>query len=131
MPKNKLKVSEADVQQAVVLMLELDGWRFFRTELTVQRDRGRVVGERGMPDALFIRYDPRFIGSPGIRRSVLPTDADVLWIETKAPGKPLAKHQREWAEAERKRGAMVLKVDSIDDFKAWYLASGLNRRIIS
>jgi len=117
---SKLKVSEADVQQAVVLMLELDGWRFFRTEMTVQREFGRAVGERGMPDALFLRY------WAGYRLA----EAQVLWIEMKAPGKPLKAHQRDWADAERKLGALVLKVDSIDDFRSWYKTSGLMRNTI-
>lgn len=129
MPKDmklnaKLKVSEADVQQAVVMMLQLDGWRFFRTELTVQREFGRAVGERGMPDAMFIRY------LVDIRDTVSEMRAQIIWIEMKAPGKPLKPHQRDWADAERKRGALVLKVDSIDDFRTWYKASGLMRNTI-
>ena len=124
-PEPKLRVSEADVQQAVVLMLELDGWRFFRTEMTVQREFGRAVGESGMPDALFLRY-----WQPDHLHNDTRPIGEMLWIEMKAPGKPLKTHQRDWADAERKRGALVLKVDSIDDFKSWYRNSGLNRNML-
>jgi len=104
------------VQRAVVDYLELDGWRAFRTELTVQREYGRVVGERGQPDYLFLRYGEGFT-------------AEVLWIEFKRPGERPNIAQQMWHKAEKERGAEVLVVDDIQDFRDSYAASGLIRRV--
>jgi hypothetical protein len=117
----KLKISEADVQQAVVLMLEIDGWRAIRTDPVSDRSRGKGFGEVGMPDYLFIRYG-----------SVAPSSctAQVLWIEFKAPGKGPLPHQVLWAVTETNRGALVLKVDDVDGFREYYKKSGLMRHQI-
>lgn len=119
---------ESHIQQTVTEFLQLDGWRAFRTELTVQRERGRVVGERGQPDYLYVRY--RFTvadteaGFLGWNRN----DAEVWWIEFKRPGEKPRPDQLAWHEAERKRGALVMVVDDIDQFVAFYKTSGLQRR---
>jgi hypothetical protein len=117
---------EKHVQQTVTEFLQLDGWRAFRTELTVQRERGRVVGERGQPDYLYLRYamqEPTTPDSgPGFRW------CEHLWIEYKKRGQRPRLDQRAWHEAERKRGALVMVVDDIDAFIAWYSTSGLQRR---
>lgn len=130
------KLLESHIQQAVVEYLQIDGWRAFRTELTVQRERGRVVGERGQPDYLFLRYCPHawewhrqehqneHPWHPGAE-----TQADVLFLEFKRPGEKPRVDQFAWHEAERKRGAVVLVVDNIDEFQQWYEASGLRRRV--
>lgn len=112
----KPKLLERDIQQTCTEFLELDGWRAFRTELTVQRERGRVVGERGQPDYLYLRYHY------GMAR--------VLWIEYKKPGEKPRPDQLAWHEAERKRGAVVLVVDDIDWFMRWYRLGGLARNLI-
>lgn len=104
--KKRSSITEAHVQQAVVEFLQLDGWRAFRTELTVQRERGRVVGERGQPDYLFIRYRG-FVGGSKFSSLASPpsqTCADVVWIEFKRPGETPGKHQLAWHEAERSSG---------------------------
>ncbi|HXI85319.1 MAG TPA: hypothetical protein VNL17_14655 [Verrucomicrobiae bacterium] len=128
-----LKVPEANIQETVVQYLQLDGWRAFRTELTVQRERGRVVGERGQPDYLFIRYqDPAAFEEYEQKRW-----AEIMWIEFKAGGEKQkwaqsnslsAKFQRAWHAAERSRGALVLVVDDINSFIEWYMTCGLLRR---
>lgn len=132
--KLRLQLKEADVQRSVGEFLELDGWRAIRTELTVQRERGRVVGERGMPDYLFIRYSPgwkiRFEVCGRIFEDDLgPLHTEVLWIEFKAPGEKPKAHQLEWHSAERARGATVLVVDDIDAFWQWYTDNGYARRL--
>ena len=119
--KARPRISEKHIQETVVAYLEWDGWRAFRTELTVQREYGRVVGEAGQPDYLFVRYRT----AEGFYRE---SDAEVLWIEFKAPGKSPRADQLAWHQAERERGAMVLVVDDIDDFIRWYESSGLLRR---
>jgi len=119
MRTTKPKLSEADIQQACCELLVLDGWRVFRTELTVQRERGRVVGERYMPDVQAIRY------WTGVGRGI----ASVLYVEFKAPGKAPNAGQLAWHDVERARGGIVVVADDIDNFKAWYLQSGLNRSI--
>lgn len=112
---------EHHIQQTVTEFLQLDGWRAFRTELTVQRERGRVVGERGQPDYLYLRYATSVAGQgTGL--------ASVIWIEFKRPGEKPRADQLAWREAECARGALVLVVDDIDQFIEWYRESGLQRR---
>lgn len=112
---------EHHVQRAVTELLEWDGWRAFRTELTVQRERGRVVGERGQPDYLYLRYATPVAGQgTGL--------ASVIWIEFKRPGEKPRADQLAWHEAEGARGALVLVVDDINQFIQWYRESGLQRR---
>lgn len=124
----KAATLEKHVQQAVTQFLELDGWRPLRTEHAIERnERGdfkRKVGEKAMPDYLYIRYC-RHISS------MCPDDcpdASVLWIEFKRPGEQPRTEQVQWIEAERRRGALVMVVDDIDQFIAWYRTSGLQRR---
>lgn len=112
----KPKLLERDIQQTCTEFLELDGWRAFRTELTIQRERGRVVGERGQPDYLYLRYT-----DDGMAR--------VLWIEYKKPGEKPRPDQLAWHDAERKRGGIVLVVDDIDWFMRWYRLGGLARNV--
>ena len=112
----KPKLLERDIQQTCTEFLELDGWRAFRTEYTIQRERGRVVGELGQPDYLYLRYT-----DDGMARA--------LWIEYKKPGEKPRPDQLAWHEAERKRGGIVLVVDDIDWFMRWYRLGGLARNV--
>jgi hypothetical protein len=128
----KSRILEAHVQQAVVEYLQLDRWRAFRTELTVQRERGRVVGERGQPDYLFVRYSHpcRGAGCSGEHCGTIDcVECELLWIEFKRPGEKPRADQIAWHQAERKRGALVLVVDSFDDFAKLYETSGLQRMV--
>lgn len=129
-PRKPRVMRERDeVQKPVVQFLEIDGWRCFRTELTVQKDRGRVVGELGQPDYLAIRYHPESVRLH-YRTVAEAARTEVMWLEMKAPnGARLSANQKLWHAAERKRGALVLVVDNFDAFRAWYMDSGLNRRI--
>jgi hypothetical protein len=112
---------ESHIQQTVTDFLQLDGWRAFRTEHAIERSNDderrfkRKVGERGQPDYLYIRY-------------VVSSYARALWIEFKRPGERPRPDQLMWHEAERKRGALVMVVDDIDQFIGWYKTSGLQRR---
>lgn len=101
-------------------LLEEDGWRSLRTDPVSDRSKGKGFGEVGMADHLYLRYDPIYLR------------ANVLWVEFKsAKGKP-AKHQLDWHQKERARGALtwIAGVDftaSVEGFKANYRASGLSR----
>jgi len=117
----KPKISEADVQRTVKEFLELDGWRAIRTDPVSDRSRAKGFGELGMPDYLFIRYDPSILDS---------CDAEVLWLEFKRRGQKATTHQQAWHSTEQARGALVLTVGDIDRFTEWYKASGLCRRIV-
>lgn len=124
------KISEAHIQQAVCEFLILDGWRIFRTELTVQRERGRVVGERGMPDCLAIRYrQGERLDPVSILQSRRTSLDQVMWIEFKAPGKTPRADQHAWHKAEHQRGANVLVVDDIDWFMNYYRTNGMAQRL--
>lgn len=130
-PRKPRVMHERDhVQKPVVQFLEIDGWRMFRTELTVQKERGRVVGEVGQPDYLAIRYGAN---APEIQQCLSMGGcacSEVMWLEFKR-GKVgrISKAQSDWHAAERKRGALVLVVSDFDAFRKWYMDSGLNRRI--
>ena len=122
--------TEAQIQEAIGDLLQLDGWRIVRTDPVSDRQRGKGFGEPGMADCLYIRY-----GKTAFKES-----AEVMWIEHKKtlrngqPTKP-KQHQLDWHRAERARGALTLIAGedfpaSVDGFLAWYRASGLmNRRI--
>lgn len=129
----KSKISEADVQRAVVDLLTLDGWRAIRTDPVSDRARGKGFGEFGMPDYLFIRYDleplPSTLHRDEKGREMCWCADFMLWIEFKRPGAKPKPHQAAWHDAERARGALVLVVDDIDKFRDWYAQSGLRRRI--
>ena len=127
-------VSERDIQEACSDLLALDGWRRVRTDLP--RLRGMGVQEKGMADDLYIRYcyKPgselgRLLEKPRWRAST-----EVLWVEWKRRTGKVAAHQHAWHAAERARGALTLIagidfIASIEGFREWYMASGLNRRL--
>lgn len=125
---HEIGLKESHIQQTVTEFLQLEGWRAFRTELTVQRERGRVVGERGQPDYLYIRYLFTVEDTVPAYAGWEHEDAQVLWIEFKRPGEKPRPDQLAWHASERARGALVLVVDDIDAFIAWYKASGLQGR---
>ncbi len=110
-------------------LLERDGWRALRTDPVSDRGRGKGFGELGMPDHLYIRYEPV---NPGEEMDSFSASTETMWIEFKsAKGKP-AKHQIEWHTKERARGALtwIAGVDfpaSVAGFVEHYRKSGLNR----
>jgi hypothetical protein len=102
-------------------LLEEDGWRTLRCEPTSDRSRGKGFGEVGMADTLALRY-----GKQG-------ASCEVMWLEWKAPGGRVRKHQLAWHTRERACGALtaIAGVDfaaSVQGFIGWYRASGLARR---
>jgi hypothetical protein len=118
---------ERHVQETVSAFLILKGWRAFRMEMTVQRERRRAVGEIGMPDYLYIRYAYVPPAKLSENEYFLRSSADVMWIEFKRSKshKP-TKDQAAWHAAEHDRGALVKVVDNIDEFIAWYNTSDFN-----
>lgn len=128
-PIYRPKISEADVQQAVVTMLELDGWRSIRTDPVSNRGRGKGFGEPGMPDYLFIRYLYRETGWECLETTSAAA-TQILWVEFKAAGKKRKLHQTTWHDRERARGALVMTFDSVDAAREWYKTSGLMRNKI-
>jgi hypothetical protein len=112
--------AEALIEAECCQLLAEDGWRVLKTDPVSDRGRGKGFGEPGMADTLCLRY-----GRQGAA-------CEVLWIEWKAPGGRLQKHQLEWHVKERARGAMtaIAGVDfaaSVRGFRSWYRASGLAR----
>ena len=119
-----MKLLEIDVIRAVSGFLEAEGWRAVKHEYLFTGVK--VVGEKGMPDWSFHHY----LKGDGVTCT--------LWIEFKSPddrrkcrceqnnrGKkrftlctPCA--QAAWRKAEEARGAIVLRVNDFDAFKAWY-----------
>jgi hypothetical protein len=125
-----LKVSEADIEKTCTQILEWDGWRSFKMEQNFSERKQKRTGEAGMPDRLYIRY---WKNCPGPGGKGPAECADLMWIEWKALGGRVSQAQHDWQAAEVARGALVLCAGrtfpaSIDGFKAWYAASGLQRR---
>ena len=111
--------TEALIELECCHLLAADGWRILKTDPVSDRSRGKGFGELGMADTLAIRYGSQ-------------PAAEVAWLEWKAPGGRVRKHQLEWHTKERARGAMTLiaGVDfpaSVEGFRDWYAASGLQR----
>jgi hypothetical protein len=135
--------SEKDIQRTCTEFLELDGWRAIVTD--PPQLRGLGVSEKGIPDRLYIRYDPGAKVSYSIedRAGTKFTSthgmgicgAQVLWIEWKSKDGRVKPHQAVWNDTERARGALALIAGrdfpkTIEGFQAWYRASGLMRRKI-
>ncbi len=127
-----VELPEWMIEAECTKLLEADGWRSLRTDPVSDRGRGKGFGEKGMCDHLYIRYQKTIKSINGVGSLSFCGEAQILWIEFKsASGKP-KKHQIEWNDKERARGAVtwIAGVDfpaSIEGFKAYYRASGLNR----
>jgi hypothetical protein len=126
--------SEAQIEAEVTKLLEEDGWRALRTDPVSDRGRGKGFGEVGMADHQYVRYG--LITPHPVRAECFWGNAracaEVLWVEFKAPGGKPKKHQLAWHNRERARGALTLiaGVDfpaSVEGWKQWYAASGLQR----
>ena len=130
-----IKLKERDIARTCGDLLALDGWRLIWCEPVSRREWGRGFGEKGMPDLLAIRYLND--GNPnvpvwGTNRKMYDPIGQVMWIEWKSATGKAAPHQNLWHAAERARGALTLIAGegfpgSIEGFKEWYRASGLNR----
>ncbi len=122
------QLSEEHVTKQVKDFLEWRGWRAIRFQRTmVQLPGGGAfsTGEPGQADWQFVRY---------IESESVPGAAVVLWVEMKATGKRAycicatkRTHQRctacdqiSWKARERKRGAVVWTIDSLDVFMREY-----------
>ena len=115
-----MKLYESVIERQISDYLSLDSWFTRHFELNYSERKQLVVGERGMPDLLCLRYQP---------------EANILWIECKRPGGAVSRWQREWRIREESRGALVvtLGVDfeaSLDAFARWYERSGLRRHVL-
>jgi len=176
-PRKAILPTERQIQETCSQFLELDGWRRLRTEAISEHSfiarmaaklerhpilakfcalivavakscaRAAGVGELGMADDLYIRYDihgfrknAEFSATHTSRRV-----SELIWIEWKRERGGQGKralftkaekariHQKAWHAAERARGALTLIAGedfpaSIDGFMNWYRNSGLMRR---
>lgn len=131
-------VSEALIEAECTKLLEQDGWRALRTDPVSDRGRGTGFGELGMADHLYFRYrlqdnlgfDYAAVGR--LAGPIFDSICQVLWIEFKSAGGKPKKHQIEWHQKERARGALtwIAGVDfpaSVAGFVEHYRISGLNR----
>ena len=138
-------VLEKHIEKAITTLLEIDGWRAIKMEQNFSERKRKSVGEAGMADHLYIRY---WTGCLNQLEFKAPYEswAQVLWIEFKklkggngkrgifTKAEKASIKQRAWIARERSRGALVLLVGedcpaTIEGVRAWYLASGLNRRL--
>jgi hypothetical protein len=104
---------EKHVSRQVRDFLEARGWRILRNGCTKFRDysgRWTQIGEVGAPDFLALKYLDK---SRGV--------AVALWIELKRSTRGrLSEDQAKWRDAETRLGAIVLRVDDVDDFMRLY-----------
>jgi hypothetical protein len=112
-------VPESLIEAECSKLLEEDGWRILKTDPVSDKSRGKGFGEPGMADTLALRYSRQ-----------TPGGCECLWLEWKAPGGRVRKHQTLWHIRERARGAAtaIAGVDfpaSVRGFWKWYRASGL------
>lgn len=123
-----LKLTERDVARQVRDFLEAHGWRAIRMQVaSVARPTGGGfhVGQVGMPDYLFLRYEGDIPESAKhdyseFEPNPLHAACQHLWVETKAPGKKRTAAQEIWAVNEQLRGAVGVVVDDFDKFQTWY-----------
>jgi hypothetical protein len=113
-------VPESLIEAECCKLLAEDGWRILKTDPVSDKSRGKGFGELGMADTLAVRYGKQAAA------------AEVIWLEWKAPGGRVRKHQTDWHTKERARGAMtaIAGVDfapTVRGFWKWYRASGLAR----
>jgi len=126
-----MKILEKDIERAIVDILTLDDWRCFKMEQQFSEKKTKLIGEKGMPDQLCIRYGfCQYTEEGPATRSV-----ELMWIEVKRKGGQAGEHQKLWHLLERKRGALVLVAGydfpaSVDGFREFYKKSGLMRRKI-
>lgn len=140
-------VLEKHIEKAITALLEIDGWRAIKMEQNFSERKRKSVGESGMADHLYLRYGCR--DASVFLKIIKPfhiSKSEVLWIEFKKQRSGNGKRgiftkaekasikQRAWIARERSRGALVLLVGedcpaTIEGVCAWYMASGLNRRI--
>lgn len=166
------RLLEKQIQQTCCEFLEWDGWRRIRMEAISEASfieramakmlkhptlslflplirtvlessrRAAGVGEIGMADDLFIRYQHPDCRSPKCNGRGL---TQVLWVEWKREVPPTRKrpswprstkasiHQEDWHALERSRGALTLIAGedfpaTIEGFRAFYWACGLARK---
>lgn len=114
--KDKLRLSEKDVDKQISSYMAARGWRRIRHNV------GMMFGEKGMCDLQFVYYFAEPYGA-----------ALVLWVETKRPGASLACHcrpghsqpchtcrQAAWRAKERRAGARCWVVSDFKEFAAVY-----------
>ena len=136
------RITEAAIEKSCTDFLVLDGWRPLKMERNWSEKKRKAVGELGMADHLYIRY-----ADYADRTLTWASQAQLMWIEFKRAKGGSGKngglftkaekakiHQKAWIATERARGALVLLAGedfppTIEGFKAWYMASGLNRRM--
>jgi hypothetical protein len=98
---------EAKASKAFKAFMTKRGWRVIRNQRSIDARLGFSTGEPGMPDFQCLRY---------LQNGVTV----VLWVEMKAPKGRLSPKQKDWILRERSRGGLVMVVDDMDRFAAWY-----------
>lgn len=116
---------ESKIEAECTKLLEEDGWRSLRTDPVSDRARGKGFGELGMADHMYIRYST--MAPLRVRAR-----CELMWVEFKRPGEKAKKHQIEWHQKERARGALTFIAGqdfdaTVDGFKDWYANSWLKR----
>ncbi len=102
---NQIALQEREVVKQVRDLMEACGWRYIRMQSAAVKIDKRIIrsGEKGIPDGLFLKYNPDRI----------------VWIEVKQKRGCVSPFQRSWHDVERRKGATVLVIKDINDLKVW------------
>jgi hypothetical protein len=115
--KATLKLSERVVTKQIRDFMVYHGWRAIRLQSGLfARPDGKLcsrvhVGEKGMPDYLFLKSHPRYFGA-----------AYCVFVELKAEGKTVepGSAQDLWAAEALRDGFEVICANSLEDYIAAY-----------
>ena len=126
----KPKLLERHIEETCSRFLELDGWRWLKTDTVSRREWGKGFGEAGMADGLYLRY---WGPSCGVSSEAVASQGNILWIEWKRATTRTKRHQDEWHMRERARGGKTIKANELPGWQAdpiaaffrWYSDSGL------
>jgi hypothetical protein len=112
-----LRLTEADVVRAVTDLMKAKGYRCMRLQSGVFASETRIlrIGEKGLPDWLFLRAHP----------AAAAGWATVIFVECKAPGKKPRPEQAAWIAEATKAGLLATWTDDVKLFAAWLRERGL------
>lgn len=113
----RLKLSEADVVRQITDLMKAEGWRCMRLQsgLFVSETRILRVGEKGLPDWLFLRAGQKGAGW-----------AQCLFVEIKGTGKKPKPDQLAWLADATTAGLLATWTDNLDTFRGWMRTRGLH-----
>lgn len=102
-------LKETDVVRQITDLMKAEGYRIMRLQSGVFVSDTRIlrIGERGLPDWLFLR------------RSEDRCRPVAMFVEIKAPGKKPRPEQVAWINEAIEAGLLACWTDDLDSFRSW------------